>query len=276
MRHTCCRASRSASRRAGEPGSAGSRPARGRRCCLSTASAGPPGTSTELAPLLPGRRLLIPDLPGHGGSAPLPAPSTRGLRRRASPGLLDEPVGVVGHSLGGVVALRLAERRPELVRALVLAAPAGISSSTRLAEVTSRARGARPAGTDRRRGASTGSRARRGSSGSSSGASRSRTRTCSPSARCTASCGAERCTPTRSAPGSRSRATTRGATSTASVPGARPLRRPRPAGAARRRLRVRAAPAGAAARDRRLRPSPDRRAARCRAPARSLSACRSR
>ncbi|MDP9284000.1 MAG: alpha/beta fold hydrolase [Actinomycetota bacterium] len=31
-----------------------------------------------LAPLLPGRRLLIPDLPGHGGSSPLPAPSLRG------------------------------------------------------------------------------------------------------------------------------------------------------------------------------------------------------
>jgi pimeloyl-ACP methyl ester carboxylesterase len=38
--------------------------------------------------------------------------------------------------MGGVVALRLAERRPELVRALVLAAPAGISSSSRLALVT--------------------------------------------------------------------------------------------------------------------------------------------
>ena len=37
--------------------------------------------------------------------------------------------------MGGVVALRLAERHPSLVRRLVLAAPAGISSSTRLAEV---------------------------------------------------------------------------------------------------------------------------------------------
>jgi pimeloyl-ACP methyl ester carboxylesterase len=43
-------------------------------------------------------------------------------------------VDVVGHSLGGVVALRLAERRPDLVRRLVLAAAAGISTSTRLAE----------------------------------------------------------------------------------------------------------------------------------------------
>ena len=46
------------------------------------------------------------------------------------------PTDVLGHSLGGVVALRLAERHPALIRRLVLAAPAGISSSTRLAELT--------------------------------------------------------------------------------------------------------------------------------------------
>ncbi|HZQ81276.1 MAG TPA: alpha/beta fold hydrolase [Gaiellaceae bacterium] len=90
---------------------------------------------TELAPLLAGRRLLIPDLPGHGGSPPLPAVSLTGFADAVA-GLLDEPAGVVGHSLGGVVALRLAERRPELVRGLVLAAPAGISSSSRLATIT--------------------------------------------------------------------------------------------------------------------------------------------
>jgi len=89
----------------------------------------------EVAPLLAGRRLLIPDLPGHGGSAPLPAPSLTGFADAVAP-LLDEPAGVVGHSLGGVVALRLAERHPELVRGLVLAAPAGISSSSRRATIT--------------------------------------------------------------------------------------------------------------------------------------------
>jgi pimeloyl-ACP methyl ester carboxylesterase len=41
---------------------------------------------------------------------------------------------VVGHSLGGVVGLRLAARRPELVRGLVLAGCAGISSATRQSE----------------------------------------------------------------------------------------------------------------------------------------------
>ncbi len=90
----------------------------------------------ELRPHLAGRQLIVPDLPGHGGSAPLPAAATlRGFADALVP-LLDGPTDVLGHSLGGVVALRLAERHPALVRRLVLAAPAGISSSTRLAELT--------------------------------------------------------------------------------------------------------------------------------------------
>jgi pimeloyl-ACP methyl ester carboxylesterase len=90
---------------------------------------------SELAPLLAGRRLLIPDLPGHAASTPLPASASLGGYADAVAATLAEPVDVLGHSLGGVVALRLAERRPELVRSIVLAAPAGISSSTRRAEV---------------------------------------------------------------------------------------------------------------------------------------------
>ena len=88
----------------------------------------------ELVPLLAGRRLLIPDLPGHGASAPLPAPSLSGFADAVA-GLLDGPADVLGHSMGGVVALRLAERHPSLVRRLVLAAPAGISSSSRASEL---------------------------------------------------------------------------------------------------------------------------------------------
>jgi 3-oxoadipate enol-lactonase len=90
---------------------------------------------SELAPLLPGRRLIIPDLPGHGASSPLPAPTLAGFADVLA-GLIEGPTDVLGHSLGGVVALRLAERHPALVRRLVLAAAAGISSSTRWAEVT--------------------------------------------------------------------------------------------------------------------------------------------
>jgi pimeloyl-ACP methyl ester carboxylesterase len=90
---------------------------------------------TELVPLLAGRRLLIPDLPGHGGSAPLPAVTMSGLADVVAE-LLPGPLPVLGHSMGGVVALRLAERHPELVSGLVLAAPAGITSSTRLSEAS--------------------------------------------------------------------------------------------------------------------------------------------
>ncbi|MDQ2910740.1 MAG: alpha/beta fold hydrolase [Actinomycetota bacterium] len=91
-----------------------------------------------LAPLLlPGRRVLVPDLPGHGGSEPLPAaPNLNAYADRLA--LVAEregfsPAVVVGHSLGGVIALRLAIRRPDGVSRLVLAAAAGISSGTRSA-----------------------------------------------------------------------------------------------------------------------------------------------
>ena len=87
-----------------------------------------------LAPLLlPGRRVLVPELPGHGGSDPLPAAASLNAYADRIAGLLDEPAAIVGHSLGGAVALRLAIRRPELVRALVLAGAAGISSGKRRA-----------------------------------------------------------------------------------------------------------------------------------------------
>jgi 3-oxoadipate enol-lactonase len=80
-------------------------------------------------------RVIVPDLPGHGGSSALPAPpETLDPFADRVAQLFDEPALVVGHSLGGVVALRLAVRRPELVRGLVLAGCAGISSATRSAE----------------------------------------------------------------------------------------------------------------------------------------------
>jgi pimeloyl-ACP methyl ester carboxylesterase len=87
-----------------------------------------------LAPrLLDGRRVIVPELPGHGGSAPLPAaPSLNAYADRLGL-LLDGPAAVVGHSLGGAIALRLAIRRPDLVKRLVLAGAAGISSGSRSA-----------------------------------------------------------------------------------------------------------------------------------------------
>jgi 3-oxoadipate enol-lactonase len=87
---------------------------------------------TELAPLLvPNHRLLVPDLPGHGGSEALPAVSglepfaDRVAALAAREGMLPAPV--VGHSLGGAVVLRLALRHPDEVSAVVLAAAAGLS-----------------------------------------------------------------------------------------------------------------------------------------------------
>jgi pimeloyl-ACP methyl ester carboxylesterase len=89
-----------------------------------------------LAPLLLAtRRLLVPELPGHGGSSALPAaPSLNAYADRLGLVLEHEGLasaGVVGHSLGGAIALRLSIRRPDAVSALVLAGAAGISSGTR-------------------------------------------------------------------------------------------------------------------------------------------------
>jgi len=87
--------------------------------------------------LLPGRRLLVPELPGHGGSAPLPAaPSLNAYADRIALLMEREELAlapVVGHSLGGTIALRLALRWPALVSGIVIAAAAGISSRSRTA-----------------------------------------------------------------------------------------------------------------------------------------------
>jgi pimeloyl-ACP methyl ester carboxylesterase len=89
--------------------------------------------------LLPGAleryRVLAPDLPGHGRSGRLPAHAGMSAFADVVAGLIEReqaaPALVAGHSFGGLVALRLAQRRPDLVRGLLLAAPAGIASGTR-------------------------------------------------------------------------------------------------------------------------------------------------
>jgi pimeloyl-ACP methyl ester carboxylesterase len=93
----------------------------------------------ELARLLAARhRLIVPELPGHGGSAPLPAaPGLDAFADRVLAIAAREdacPAALVGHSLGGLVSLRAALRHPEAVRAVVLAGSAGISSTSRRAE----------------------------------------------------------------------------------------------------------------------------------------------
>jgi 3-oxoadipate enol-lactonase len=93
----------------------------------------------ELAPeLARDHRVLVPDLPGHAESPPLPVVAAlAAFADRVA--LLAErlcmaPAIVVGHSLGGLVALRVALRRPTAVAGAVLAAAAGFSPSSRRAE----------------------------------------------------------------------------------------------------------------------------------------------
>ena len=85
-------------------------------------------------------RVLVPDLPGHGHSPALPQAASLDdfadcVFAMAEAEEFDRAVWI-GHSLGGTVSLRAAARRPEMVRGVVLAAAAGIGSSTRLGRVT--------------------------------------------------------------------------------------------------------------------------------------------
>lgn len=94
----------------------------------------------ELVPELAERhRLLVVDLPGHGRSASPPRGWGVGDFADAVASVLEceeaAPAFVAGHSFGGHVALRLAQRRPELVRGLLLVAPSGIATRTRLLQV---------------------------------------------------------------------------------------------------------------------------------------------
>jgi esterase len=75
----------------------------------------------------PARRLLVPDLTGHGASPPLPAGANldtlaADVRETATAAGLapSAPVALVGHSLGGRVALAIARRFPAEVAEVVL------------------------------------------------------------------------------------------------------------------------------------------------------------
>ncbi len=75
------------------------------------------------------RRVIALDLPGHGFSpAPEGGMEPSVLRERILPAaraLLDEPTVVFGNSLGGLVAIRVAQELPGKVLRLVLASPGG-------------------------------------------------------------------------------------------------------------------------------------------------------
>src|SRR5262249_51875958 len=78
-----------------------------------------------------GYRMVLVDMPGDGDSAIVEdrGSSYGSLATRAVAELVDElgvgPVHVLGHSLGGSVAMRLAAEHPDRVRRLVLVAPTG-------------------------------------------------------------------------------------------------------------------------------------------------------
>lgn len=79
-------------------------------------------------------RVIVPDMPGYGRS-------TKGLNRKdpfgdlagAMIGVLDklgiEKAHVVGNSLGGACALRMAIERPERIGCLVLMGPGGVDTT---------------------------------------------------------------------------------------------------------------------------------------------------
>ena len=78
------------------------------------------------------RHVIAPDLPGFGKSAPtgegFELGSVASALAHALAECAGEPFDLLGNSLGGAVAVALAFERPELVRRLVLAAPAGFAS----------------------------------------------------------------------------------------------------------------------------------------------------
>ena len=93
------------------------------------------GASAELfTPILdalaPGRRLIVPDLPGFGGTDPPPEPWAADDYAAWVVSLLDRlgvaRADVIGHSHGGRVAIELSADHPERVRRVVLASSAGV------------------------------------------------------------------------------------------------------------------------------------------------------
>jgi len=85
-------------------------------------------------------RVIAVDLPGFGGSDPLPPPAEMETHVEVLASLLDRlaipDVVLVGHSLGGLIALLFASAYPTRLRGLVLVCAGGIAlSRLRLAAI---------------------------------------------------------------------------------------------------------------------------------------------
>jgi pimeloyl-ACP methyl ester carboxylesterase len=91
------------------------------------------GTWFTIAPTLAKtRRVILPDLPGHGESEPREGPIPISLIVRQVEAVVDEALGderftLVGNSLGGFIALLYALKHPDRIAHLVLEASGGLS-----------------------------------------------------------------------------------------------------------------------------------------------------
>ena len=89
-----------------------------------------------LEPLARRYTVVAPDLPGHGASAPSSGDYSIGALatelRDLLIGLGDERATLVGHSLGGGIAMQLAYQFPELAERLVLVSSGGLGPEVSL------------------------------------------------------------------------------------------------------------------------------------------------
>jgi pimeloyl-ACP methyl ester carboxylesterase len=91
------------------------------------------GTWSPVVPSLIERyRLLIPDLPGHGESAPSTGPLSipqiaEGFAKLAESVTGDQPLNIVGNSMGGWIALLYSLEHPQKVKKLILEDSGGMS-----------------------------------------------------------------------------------------------------------------------------------------------------
>lgn len=119
---------------------------RGKQVCFVATGSGDPvlllhgGANTwqewraNILPLSRSFRVIAPSLPGFGGSSPLDLPySAEGMAEFLGwfmDALALPKASLVGHSLGGAIALALYRRYPERVKRLVLVACDGLGGAT--------------------------------------------------------------------------------------------------------------------------------------------------